>query len=78
MDPNDIEPGRYYSVRALAKMGILPWRSAYTVARMMREDKWKAIFQPMADEKKSSVRLHIRGENILKYMKMVESGELST
>lgn len=77
MDPKNIEPGRYYSVRALAQMGILPWRSAYTVARALKEDKWKEIFQPMADPKKNAVRLHIRGENILKYMRMVETGELS-
>ena len=77
MDPKTIEPARYYSVRQLSQMGILPWRSAYTIGRALREDKWREIFQPMSDPKKNSVRLHIRGENILKYMKMVESGELS-
>lgn len=77
MDPKEIEAARYYSVRQLAQMGILPWRSAYTVGRALREDKWREIFQPVSDPKKNSVRLHIKGENILKFMKMVESGELT-
>lgn len=77
MDPKEIEVDRYYSVRALSKMGILPWRSAFTVARALKEEKWRKIFQPMEDPKKNAVRLHIKGENILKYMKMASSGELS-
>lgn len=77
MDPKQIEKDRYYSVRQLSQMNILPWRSAYTVGRALREPKWIEIFQPMSDPKKKSVRLHIKGENILKFMKMVEAGDLT-
>lgn len=77
MDPKDIDPARFYSVRALTKMGILPWRSAYTVARALREEKWREIFQPVSDPKSKAVRLHIPGSNIIKYMEMAKSGELS-
>lgn len=77
MDPEKIEPGRYYSVRQLAAMNVLPWRSAYTVARALKEEKWRDIFQPVIDQKKNAVRMHVKGESILRFLKMVEKGELS-
>lgn len=77
MDLKEIEPSRYYSIRALAMMGILPWRSAYTVAIALKEEKWKNIFQPVLDQKKKSVRMHILGKNIIKYLEMVDSGEIN-
>lgn len=47
------------------------------MGRALREPKWIEIFQPVSDPKKNSVRLHIKGENILKFVKMVESGDLT-
>lgn len=78
MDPKDIDPARYYSVRALTMMNILPWRSAYTVAKVMREKKWQDIFHPVMDQKSNGVRVHILGSNIVRYMEMVKSGEISS
>lgn len=77
MDPEKIEKDRYYSVRQLAAMNVLPWRSAYTVARSLKEDRWREIFQPVLDQKKNAVRMHVKGENILKFLEMVKKGELS-
>jgi len=77
MEREQIEPSRYYSVRQVAAMKVLPWRSAMTIAAILKEDKWNAIFQPMVDQKKNAVRMHVKGENIIKFLKMVEGGELS-
>lgn len=77
MDPKDIESGKYYSARQVAKMGILPWRSAATFGKALRDDRWKAIFNPVADQKKNAVRFHIKGESVLKFVEMARNGELN-
>ena len=77
MDPKEIEPARYYSVRQLSQMNVLPWRSAMTIAKVLKEEKWKEVFQPMLDQKKNALRIHVKGENILKFLKMAEQGDFS-
>lgn len=77
MHPNEIEAGRYYSVRAVAAMKILPWRSASTLAKAMQEDKWREVFQPVFDQKKNAMRVHIKGQSILDFIEKAKTGELS-
>ena len=77
MEPEQIEPERYYSVRQLSLMNILPWRSAMTIAKVLKEDKWKEVFQPMMDQKQNALRIHVKGENILKFLEGVKKGDFS-
>lgn len=77
MEHEKIEPARYYSVRQLSMMNVLPWRSPMTIARVMKEDKWKEVFQPMMDQKKNALRIHVKGENILKFLEMAARGDFS-
>lgn len=77
MDLKEIEPDRYYSVRQLAGMKVLPWRSAMTVAKALKEEKWRDVFQPVLDQKKNALRIHVKGTNILRFLEGVKSGEFS-
>lgn len=77
MDPENIEPAKYYSPRQLVKMGVLPWRSAYTFGRMLREEKWRDVFKPVASEKKNGTRFLIKGENVRAFLQAADKGELS-
>lgn len=77
MDFKNIEPSRFYSIRQLSQMNILPWRSAMTIAKVLREEKWREIFQPMVDQKKNAVRMHIKGERILLFIESARQGNFS-
>lgn len=77
MHPETIEPARYYSVRQLSMMNVLPWRSPMTIAKVLKEEKWKEIFQPMMYQKNNGLRIYVKGESLLKFLDMVSKGELN-
>jgi len=77
MNPDKIEPGRFYSVRQLSQMNVLPWRSAMTIAKALKEDKWRELFQPMMDPKKNAVRMHVKGDRILLFIEAAKRGDFS-
>jgi len=77
MDSNKIEPARYYSVRQLMKMNVLPWRSAMTIAKALKEERWKEVFRPMVDQKEKSTRMYVKGERILEFIEATRRGDFS-
>lgn len=73
--PN-IDPNKYYSSRQVVMMNILPWRSPLTFNFKLTDKKWIEIFNPVVEQKKVNKRYYIKGENIIKFLKMAEEGKL--
>ena len=72
-----IDPNKYYSAAEVVRMGVLPWKSYITFNRRLNEQKWIEIFNPIVEQKKLMRYYHIKGENILKFVELAESGKLT-
>lgn len=72
----EIDPDKYYSARQVQQMGILPWKSSVTINSKLSEEKWIKIFNPIVEQKKIIKRYHIKGEYLLKFIKLAEQGKL--
>lgn len=68
---------KYYSARKLVSMNVLPWKSAMTVYKRLKQDKYKEIFNPIIEIVKGRTSIRIKGENIIKYQELVANGEFN-
>ena len=72
-----IDPDRYYSPRKLVCMKILPWSSAMTFNKKLKEPKWKELFNPIVDTSSGRIFMRIKGENIITFLTMAKDGQFN-
>ena len=72
-----IDPERYYSPRGLICMRILPWRNAVTFTKRLKEESWRKVFNPIIERQKNKTVIHIKGENIIKFLELAANGQLT-
>ena len=68
---NEIIDNEYYSSRKLIDMQILPWRSANTFNKMLQEEEWQKIFQPIIMKRQTKTFYKIKGKYINNYLKKI-------
>jgi len=73
----EIIPEKYYSAAQVAKMKVLPWGSNMTFIGKLKEPVWKAIFNPIIDRVNKRDMIHIKGENIIKFVNMARDGKIN-
>lgn len=76
MTIKDINPGEYYSSAAVVKMGLLPWKSAYTFNKKLNDEKWQDWFLPLVEQHDTTKTYKIRGENIIRFLNALQRGEV--
>ena len=77
-DIKKIDPDQFYTAKNVVDMKILPCKSRATFYKMLLEPKWSKIFKPIVDRKNILTRYSIRGENIINYINLRDSGKLNT
>jgi hypothetical protein len=78
MTIEEINPTAYYSPRKLVDMKVLPWASAMTFSKRLKEEKWIALFNPIVETRNGRIYMHIKGENIIKVLELAANGKLNT
>lgn len=69
-----INKDKFYSIKGVANLGVLPWRDAKTIRSILEEEKWTNVFKPFIDKKKERTLIYIKGENIIKFLISLEKG----
>jgi hypothetical protein len=73
----EINPTKYYSSRQVIAMQVLPWSSAMTFNKKLREEKWALIFKPIVEHHSKFVRIYIKGSSINHYLELAANGKLN-
>lgn len=74
---NKIEKNKYYSALQISKMGVLPWASPYTFNLKLNSKKGAEIFKPLVEQHKANKTYKIKGDRIIKFLILLEKGEIS-
>ena len=72
----NVNPNEYYSANSVVMMGVLPWKSAMTFNKKLNDPYWISVFNPVVDQKEKVRRYYIKGENIIKFIELAETGKL--
>lgn len=69
-----INPESYYTPTELYDNGIFPWiKSIITLREVVNSPRGIELLKPIV---KVTRRYHIRGENVIKLLKLADAGEL--
>ena len=73
-----IEPQRWYTLQEIVEQRMLPWiqPSYWSVRRVVLSARAKKVLRPVTMGKGTNVRYQFKGENIVKFIKAVETGEV--
>lgn len=79
MGKENIKPKKFYSSAAIVEMQLenFPWASKYTFNEKLNDPKWQKIFKPFIEQHENSKTYKIKGENIIRFLKAVERGEVN-
>ena len=70
----NIDPQKYYSAKSVVDMKVLPWINRSTFSKKII--KYENIFKPKREQKAIMPRIFIKGENIIKFIKLFEQNKL--
>lgn len=73
----EIIPTKYYSSKKLVEMKILPWGSAMTFNKRLKEQYWIDIFKPIITSHGKRKFTYIQGANIINFQQLAELGRLN-
>jgi len=72
-----IDPQAWYTLRDIVQHAMFPWLPSYwSVQKAVTEKKIASILKPVVRGKGTNVRYQFKGENILKFIKSVETGSV--
>lgn len=58
-------------------MKVLPWKSAVTVYKRLRDEQYRSIFNPIMESVQGRTFTHVKGENIIKFLELTANGQLN-
>lgn len=74
--PVKINPDAWYTLQDIVSDKMLPWAGSYHAVRQLvvHEMKKTHLLRPIVTGKGTNVRYKLKGENIIKFIKAVETG----
>lgn len=71
-----IEPQEWYTLQEVVEKNMMPWAGSYYSIRklVVHEMKRSHLLRPIVTGKGTNVRYKLKGENIIKFIKAVETG----
>lgn len=78
MGKEKINPKKFYSSAAIIDMQLenFPWASKFTFNEKLNDPRWQDVFRPFIEQHKNSKTYKVKGENIIKFLKAVEKGDV--
>jgi len=71
-----IEPDKYYSARYLCSTGVFPWKNPITFNQRIQRESIKAVLKPIIEKNAKKNSYKMKGENIIKFVNLLEDGKL--
>lgn len=73
----NIESDKWYTLKDLVEMKLFPWALTFPTARKMvqRDREKKNILKANIIGAGNTTRYHFKGENIIKFIKLIDEGK---
>lgn len=70
-----LDPAGWYTLQEIVNMNVFPWLPSYhSVRNALTDKKLSRVLQPVVRGSGKNVRYQVKGENIIKFIKAVETG----